>query len=507
VAAVASAEYAAVLAEFPGVVNESKMLPPVTHKVEHFIETEGRPVCSKYRRLAPDRLAAAKAEFAELEKQGVVRRSSSNWASPLHMVMKSDGTWRPCGDFRRLNLVTKEDRYSCPNIGDLTARLAGCKVFSKLDLRKGYHQVPVRAEDVHKTAIIMPFGLYEFLRMPFGLRNAGQTFQRMMDEVMAGLSFCFVYLDDVLVASPDHRQHVRHIREVLARLQQHGLVLNAEKCQFGVSTIEYLGHRISESGIRPLETRLTGIQRYPQPKTVAQLQTYLGMVNFYRRFIKSAAAILRPLTEALRGGKKGDLTWSEEMQAAFQRSKLALCRAAELAHPLPGAEISLAVDASGTHVGAVLQQHVQGQGTRPLGFFSVKLDQAQQKYSAFDRELLACYLAVRHFRWMLEGRPFHIITDHKPLVFALHRASDAWSARQQRHLAYVAEYTSVIRHVPGSQNSVADALSRPAAVVAPAPSGVNFDQLATQQATCADVQALKSSTSLQVREWRCEDVV
>jgi cleavage and polyadenylation specificity factor subunit 1 len=467
--------------------------------VEHFIETEGRPVTSKYRRLDPDRLAAAKAEFAELEKQGVVRRSSSNWASPLHMVKKSDGTWRPCGDFRRLNLITKEDKYTCPNIGDLTARLAGCKVFSKLDLRKGYHQVPVRAEDVHKTAIITPFGLYEFLRMPFGLRNAGQTFQRMMDEVMSGLPSCFVYLDDVLVASADHVQHVQHLREVMARLQQHGLVLNAEKCQFGVAKIEYLGHCISASGIRPLHTRLAAIQNHPQPKTVQQLQTYLGMVNFYRRFFKSAAAVLRPLTEALRGGQKADLSWTAEMQTAFEQSKLALCRAAELAHPLPGADLSLAVDASGTHVGAVLQQHVQGQGVRPLGFFSVKLDQAQQKYSAFDRELLACYLAVRHFRWMLEGRSFHILTDHKPLIFALHRMTDAWSARQQRHLSYVAEYTSDIRHVPGSQNSVADALSRPAAAVAPAPVAVDFDQVAAQQATCSDVQALKSSSSLQVR--------
>jgi Reverse transcriptase (RNA-dependent DNA polymerase) len=145
---------------------------------------------------------------------------------------------RPCGGFRKLNLITKEDKYTCPNIGDLTARLAGCTVFSKLDIRKGYYQVPVRPEHVCKTAIITPFGLYEFLRMPFGLRNAGQTFQRMMDDVMAGLPFCFIYLDDVLVASPDHAAHVQHLREVLQRLSDHGLVINAEKCQFGVGEID-----------------------------------------------------------------------------------------------------------------------------------------------------------------------------------------------------------------------------------------------------------------------------
>jgi hypothetical protein len=180
------------------VTNLSKKLPTVVHKVQHHIETVGRPVSAKYRRLDAEKLAAAKAEFQEMERQGIVRRSDSSWASPLHMVKKSDGSWRPCGDFRRLNVQTQPDRYTCPNIGDLTARLAGCRVFSKLDLRKGYHQVPVRPADVKKTAIITPFGLFEFLRMPFGLRNAGQTFQRMMDNVLAGMECAFVYLDDVL---------------------------------------------------------------------------------------------------------------------------------------------------------------------------------------------------------------------------------------------------------------------------------------------------------------------
>jgi cleavage and polyadenylation specificity factor subunit 1 len=320
-----------------------------------------------------------------------------------------------------------------------------------------------------------------------------------MDDVMSGLSFSFVYLDDILVASADHQQHQQHLREVLRRLQVHGLVINAEKCQFGVDQIDYLGHRITSSGVRPLQDRLTAIQKHPFPKNVAQLQTYLGMVNFYRRFFPSAAAVLRPLMEATRGGQKADLVWDDSMRAAFDASKRALCAATELAHPLPGAQLSLAVDASSTHVGAVLQQQEPGVGTRPLGFFSVKLDGAQQKYSAFDRELLVCYLAVRHFRWMLEGRSFYIITDHKPLTFALHRSSDAWSARQQRHLSYVAEYTSDIRHVPGCDNKVADALSRPAAVVAPGEDKIDFSQLADQQQQCPSVQQLRANPSLQIQ--------
>jgi RNase H-like domain found in reverse transcriptase/Reverse transcriptase (RNA-dependent DNA polymerase) len=342
---------------------------------------------------------------------------------------------------------------TCPNIGDLTARLAGCNIFSKLDLRKGYHQVPVREQDVGKTAVVTPFGTFEYLRMPFGLRNAGQTFQRLMDSVLAGLPYCFVYMDDMLVASTSPEQHVAHLREVLSRLQQQGLVLNIEKCSFGQKQLDYLGHHISESGIRPMAARVEAITKFPRP--------FLGMANFYRRFIPAAAQVLKPLTDAVKGGQASSVDWTPEMAAAFQLVKDRLCGTVELAHPEADAEIFLSVDASGTHVGAVLQQRARGTVARPLAFFSSKLEPAQTRYSAFDRELLAVYLAIWHFRWLLEGRTFYVLTDHKPLTFALHRVTDAWSARQQRQLAYIAEYTSDLRHVPGSSNVVADALLRP----------------------------------------------
>ena len=462
-----SDQYQQLLWADPAVLNPSKKLPAVKHSVEHFIETSGRPVSGKYRRLDGEKLAAAREEFLELESQGIVRRSSSSWASPLHMVRKADGSWRPCGDFRRLNLQTRPDLYTCPNIADLTARLAGCCVFSKLDLRKGYHQVPVRTADIPKTAIITPFGLFEYLRMPFGLRNAGQTFQRMMDCVLTGLPFCFVYLDDILVASVDHQQHHQHLQQVLERLAEHGLVLNAEKCQLGLEQLDYLGHHVTATGITPIISRVQSIEKYPQPKTVKQLQTYLGMINFYRRFMPAAAKILRPLTDSLKGGVKGELQWTAEMKEAFSASKKCLCNCVELAHPEAAAQISLAVDASESHVGAVLQQH-KADSNRPLAFFSTKLDAAQKKYSAYDRELLAIYLAIRHFRWLLEGRDFYVLSDHKPLTFALHRISDAWTARAQRQLSYIAEFTSDIRHIAGTENVVADALSRPAAALAAA---------------------------------------
>jgi hypothetical protein len=221
---------AEILRDFPDVVNAAKCLPTVQHDVEHHIRTSGPPIASRFRRLEGYKLEAARREFEAMEREGIIERSTSPWASPLHLVPKKDGTWRPCGDFSRLNLVTEADVYPLPNMLDFSDRLSGCTVFSKIDLRKGYWQVPVRMEDRKKTAVITPFGLFQFKRMPFGLRNAGSSFQRMMDRVLAGLPFTYCYLDDLRIASPDFETHKQHLRLVFERLQQFGLVINQEKC-------------------------------------------------------------------------------------------------------------------------------------------------------------------------------------------------------------------------------------------------------------------------------------
>jgi hypothetical protein len=366
----------------------------------------GQPATAKFRRLDPTRLAAAKREFQSMLDEGVIRRSSSQWSSPLHMVQKPDGSWRPCGDYRQLNLQTVEDKYPLSNMADLAARLDGCRLFSKLDLRKGYLQVPVATEDIAKMAIITPFGLFEFTRMPFGLRNAGMTFQRLMDSLLGNLPLAFVYLDDILVASPDPSSHQRHLEAVFAILQNNGLIVNADKCLFGLPEVDFLGHRLTAKGISPLPSRVQAIADFPQPPTVKHLQAFLGLFNFYRRFIPAAVRIVQPLTRALRGDPKGStpLVWSAAMRDAFSAARHALSSSAVLAHPAPGAELSLVTDTSATHVGAAIQQKRPGQAWRPLGFFSAQLDKAQVGYSAFDRELLAVVAAIRHFRYMLEGR-------------------------------------------------------------------------------------------------------
>lgn len=188
-------------------------LKKTTHNVKHYIATKGQPTAERPRRLTPAKYAAAKREFETMLAQGICQPSSSQWASPLHLVQKSSGEWRPCGDFRRLNSTTVADKYPLPHIQDITHQLHGC-TFSKIDLIKAYYQIPVAEEDRHKTAVTTPFGLYEFNRMPFGLRNAAQTFQRFLDTVLRGLDFCRSYIDDLLVASKDEEEHRKHLELV-----------------------------------------------------------------------------------------------------------------------------------------------------------------------------------------------------------------------------------------------------------------------------------------------------
>jgi hypothetical protein len=328
--------------------------------------TTGPPIASKFRRLDAAKLAAAKAEFAQLEKDGIVRRSCSPWATPLHMVEKADGSWRPCGDYRRLNLVTVPDSYPIPNMMDFSAKISGCKFFTKIDLRKGYHQIEMNEDDIPKTAITTPFGLFEYTRMTFGLRNAGNTFQRLMDRVLGEVEPAFAYLDDVLISSPDAHQHELDVRQTLRALQAAGLVINADKCVFGATELDFLGHHITAEGITPLSSSIAAIRDYPRPSTTKQLQGFLGVVNFYRKFVPAAARTLKPLTDALRGKPRPSaaVEWSEERVAAFQAAKDALCNTVQLAHPDPAAELAIMVDASADHVGAPSSSAVHRQ---PLG--------------------------------------------------------------------------------------------------------------------------------------------
>lgn len=493
--------YQRLLSEFPALTVPTFSAAVAKHGVEHYITTVGPPVFARARRLDGNKLAIAKREFSNMEQLGIVRRSDSPWASPLHMVPKRDGGWRPCGDFRRLNNVSTNDRYPIPHIQDFSVHLAGAVFFSKVDLVRGYHQVPVRPQDVPKTAVITPFGLFEFLRMPFGLKGAAQTFQRLMDSVLRDMPFLFVYLDDILVASSSQEEHVLHLRRLFERLTEHGLIINPAKCQFGLTEIEFLGHRVSKAGAVPLPAKVEAVSVFPRPVSVKSLQEFLGMVNFYNRFIPRAAHIMHPLYGALKSKNKNQaIDWTPDREWAFHKAKRALAAAALLAHPNPSAPVALTTDASDYAVGAVCEQWVDG-AWQPLAFFSKKLREPERKYSAFDKELLALFLATRHFRFFLEGRDFIAFVDHKPLTFAMAKVSEPWSARQQRQLSAISEFTTDIRHVAGKSNAVADCLSR--APVATVHLGIDYAEMAADQRTDAEVQSLRSSES----GLRLEDVV
>jgi hypothetical protein len=278
-------------------------------------------------------------------------------------------------------------------------------------------------------------------------------------------------VDDMEVASRNAEEHAIHLRQLFTRLKEHGLVINVEKCVFGASSIQFLGHHLSAEGVELLPENMLAVTDFPRSSTIKELQMFLGMVNFYRRFLPGAARALRPLTDCLQGDLKGPMAveWNGEREAAFMEVKQMLASATRLVHPAQAAKLSLVVDASVAHIGACLQQRRPGSlGWEPLGFFSKKLEPAQVKYSAFDCELLAYFLGIRHFRFMLEGRAFTIYMNHKPLTTVINRASDPWTAQQCRQLAYMAEYTSDIRHIAGTSNVVADALSQPP--VPPSPS-------------------------------------
>ena len=404
-------------------------------------------------------------QLMRMQEQGVIQPSSSPWASPIVLVRKKDGTLRICVDYRHLNSVTKPDTFPLPRIDDLLDQLGSAKCFTTLDLAAGYWQIRVAEDSVEKTAFVTPTGLFEFRVMPFGLTNAPAVFQRLMQKVLNGLNpargpgFVVVYIDDILIYSRTLDDHLSHIGQVLNRLQAAGLKLKASKCHFLRQEVEYLGHLITPKGLLPNPNKVCAVTNYPAPASVTQVRQFVGLVSYYRRFVRNFARLAAPLHRLM----QKDITfyWTMECQEAFEALKKRLVEAPVLVYPDFSTGFVLETDASYQGLGAVLSQKLEDRLLHPVAFASRALAKPEKNYAVTELETLAVVWAVKHFRAYLYGHDVEVVTDHSAVKSLLTAPSPSGKHARWWLQVFGSGLRSVnIVYRSGKQNSRADALSR-----------------------------------------------
>ena len=351
-------------------------------------------------------------ELNRLQRQGVLTPVAfSDWAAPIVPVLKKDGSVRICGDYRlTVNQAAKLETYPLPKIDDLLTSLAGRKTFTKLDLAHAYQQVELEKDSRKFVTINTHKGLFEYTRLPFGVASAPALFQRTMENLLQGLKHVCVYLDDILVTGSSEREHLENLAEVLKRLESAGMRL---KCEFMLPSVEYLGHKISDKGLQPTEGKIKAVVEAPAPQNVSQLKAFLGMLNYYAKFLLNISSRLAPLYKLLQ--KAVVRSWGAKQQKAFKEAKNALTSAEVLVYYDPTKQLRLSRDASLYGVGAVLSHKLDDGTEHPIAFASRSLAPAERKYAQLDKEGLAIIFGVKNFRQYLLGRHFTIYSDHKPL--------------------------------------------------------------------------------------------
>ncbi|XP_044133676.1 uncharacterized protein LOC122926366, partial [Bufo gargarizans] len=362
-------------------------------------------------------------EIDEMLQLGVIEPSESPWASPVVLVPKKDGTTRFCVDYRRLNDKTVTDAYPMPRMDELLDRISAGKYLTTIDLCKGYWQIPLAEDAIPKSAFITPFGLYQFRVMPFGMKNAPATFQRMVDQLLGGLqSFACAYLDDIAIHSDTWEAHLEHIGVVLDRIRGAGLTLKPDKCHLGMAEVQYLGHRVGCGKQRPEPAKIEAVANWPTPHTKTQVMAFLGTAGYYRRFVPDYSALAKPLTDLTKKKLPRQVLWSPECEVAFQALKTALVNAPVLVTPDPNKRFIVHTDASMFGLGAVLSQIGEDGGEHPVAYLSRKLLPREVSYATIEKECLALVWALKKLTPYLYGRAFTLITDHNPLVW-LNRVS------------------------------------------------------------------------------------
>nr|XP_033964458.1 uncharacterized protein LOC117465610 [Pseudochaenichthys georgianus] len=433
--------------------------PSRTHLIEHDIEVgDAKPVRQRFYRMSPDKREHLEAEVKYMLENNIAEPCASSWSSPCLLVTKPDGTFRPCTDLRKVNLVTKPDSFPLPRMEDCVDQVGSAKFVSKFDLLKGYWQVPLTARAREIASFITSSGLYSYTVMPFGLRNAPATFQRLMNQVVSGLAGCAVYLDDVVVYSDTWEEHLQHINALFERLAWACLTVNLAKCEFAKATVTYLGKVVGQGQVKPVRAKVLAIDRFPVPTTRKELSRFLGMVGYYRGFCQNFSTVVAPLTSLL--SPKVKFEWSPQCQQAFEAAKTVLCSAPVLAAPQMDQPFILHVDASKVGAGAVLAQVDESGSECPVSFFSKKCNSHQLNYSIIEKEALALIWALKHFEVYVGSGvgPLVVYTDHNPLTF-LHSLQNP-NQRLMRWCLFLQPFHLDIRHVKGVDNTVADAMTR-----------------------------------------------
>ena len=391
--------------------------------------------------------------MAELSEKGFIRPSSSPWGAPVLFVKKKDGSFRMCIDYRELNKLTIKNRYPLPRIDDLFDQFQGSCVYSKIDLRSGYHQLPVREEDIPKTAFRTRYGHFEFQVMPFGLTNAPAVFMDLMNRVCKPYldKFVIVFIDDILIYSKSEKEHEEHLKLILELLKAEKLYAKFSKCEFWIPTVQFLGHVIDCDGIHVDPAKIESIRDWATPTTPTEIRQFLGLAGYYRRFIEGFSKISKPLTKLTQKGVKFD--WDENADQAFQILKDKLCSAHILSLPEGSEDFVVYCDASHKGLGAVLMQR-----EKVISYASRQLKKHEKNYTTHDLELGSVVFALRIWRHYLYGTKCVVYIDHKSLQHILDQKE--LNMRQRRWLELLSNYDCEIRYHPGKANVVADALSR-----------------------------------------------